>query len=252
MDTNSQSPRLTTGVNQPASAMLTASASLNKLNNYPIREFSVNKSEDLSKTQPDITTLNQTKPADNLTSSSSQPPLPQSQSANGLVRRLSVTARPGDIFYKVKDVTESSTTDTLNYETNETNVNDYAEIDNFNDEEKEIIIKAPGEEESNVADESLHEDEELNNDLSSPALSSTTTTNTLGNESSSNSFQLNTNRKTTTWNVKRHQTTSLGINPPLNEPVKAQPPKDDIVLNQKINQIEPGSPQFTKELLSIR
>jgi hypothetical protein len=232
--------------------MLTASASLNKLNNYPIREFSVNKSEDLSKTQPDITTLNQTKPADNLTSSSSQPPLPQSQSANGLVRRLSVTARPGDIFYKVKDVTESSTTDTLNYETNETNVNDYAEIDNFNDEEKEIIIKAPGEEESNVADESLHEDEELNNDLSSPALSSTTTTNTLGNESSSNSFQLNTNRKTTTWNVKRHQTTSLGINPPLNEPVKAQPPKDDIVLNQKINQIEPGSPQFTKELLSIR
>lgn len=33
-------------------------------------------------------------------------------SGSGLVRRLSVTARPGDIFYKVKDVTEScSTTD---------------------------------------------------------------------------------------------------------------------------------------------
>lgn len=36
----------------------------------------------------------------------------EQQTTNGLVRRLSVTARPGDIFYKVKDVTEScSTTD---------------------------------------------------------------------------------------------------------------------------------------------
>ena len=40
-------------------------------------------------------------------------PVASSTSGTGLVRRLSVTARPGDIFYKVKDVTESSSsTDT--------------------------------------------------------------------------------------------------------------------------------------------
>ena len=60
--------------------------------------------------------------------------------SNGLVRRLSVTARPGDIFYKVKDVTETATTDTLTHESNNyinnSDVNVYDEIDNFNDDEE--------------------------------------------------------------------------------------------------------------------
>lgn len=56
---------------------------------------------------------------------------------NGLVRRLSVTARPGDIFYKVKDVTEScSTTDGVGYENLEDNGSTHSgNIDN----EPEIV-----------------------------------------------------------------------------------------------------------------
>jgi hypothetical protein len=115
--------------------------------------------------------------------------------ATGLVRRLSVTARPGDIFYKVKDVTESSST-TDNYE----------QVEPDHNVEQEIIIKPKNEE-----------------------------------------VNTNTWRKTTTWNVKRTQSTPLqsdsesGRQTPKNEPDKTS-----------LASIEPGSPMFTKELLSIR
>jgi len=209
--------------------------------------------------------------------------------SNGLVRRLSVTARPGDIFYKVKDVTETATTDTLTHESNNNNnnnsdVNDYAEIDDLNDdEEKEIIIKPMNGEEN---DDKASSD----NDLPSPTLSnnSSTTTTTMttaptiiANESNNrNSFQTangTNNKKITSWKVNRHQTTSLGINQPIeNQPVNKVASKDDIATNvastalnqMKLNNladqllvnnnsnnnhvVEPGSPQFTKELLSIR
>lgn len=107
--------------------------------------------------------------------------------STGLVRRLSVTARPGDIFYKVKDVTEtSSNTDTTE--------------NNQDNQEQEIIIKP----------------QETN---------------------------MNTWRKTTTWNSKRNQQSDSDSG--------RQTPRQDL---DKIStdKIEPGSPMFAKELLSIR
>ncbi|CAF0704892.1 unnamed protein product [Brachionus calyciflorus] len=126
----------------------------------------------------------------------------QNENTTGLVRRLSVTARPGDIFYKVKDVTEScSTTD--NVET--------SEIEHTDNIEQEIIIKPQKQEAINT----------------------------------------NTWRKTTTWNVKRNQS-----NPLQNETVDSGrlTPKNDLITNEKnsLSNIEPGSPMFSKELLSIR
>lgn len=193
--------------------MTTTTASINSKLTYPIFNNS-NNIEDI--TNQDIAIQQQSIKTD-ITP----------QPVNGLVRRLSVTARPGDIFYKVKDVTDSSTTDTLQYETN-----DYAEIDNFNDEEKEIIIKPI-----------THIEELQLQQKQTPV------------ETVSTAVQYNQNgTKKTSWNVKRHQTTSLGINQPISEPLKVVP-KDDIALikqSQVSANLEPGSPQFTKELLSIR
>lgn len=193
--------------------MTTTTASINSKLTYPIFNNS-NNIEDI--TNQDIAIQQQSIKTD-ITP----------QPVNGLVRRLSVTARPGDIFYKVKDVTDSSTTDTLQYETN-----DYAEIDNFNDEEKEIIIKP------------ITHIEELQLQQKQTSV-----------ETVSTAVQYNQNgTKKTSWNVKRHQTTSLGINQPISEPLKVVP-KDDIALikqSQVSANLEPGSPQFTKELLSIR
>ena len=193
--------------------MTTTTASINSKLTYPIFNNS-NNIEDI--TNQDIAIQQQSIKTD-ITP----------QPVNGLVRRLSVTSRPGDIFYKVKDVTDSSTTDTLQYETN-----DYAEIDNFNDEEKEIIIKPI-----------THIEELQLQQKQTPV------------ETVSTAVQYNQNgTKKTSWNVKRHQTTSLGINQPISEPLKVVP-KDDIALikqSQVSANLEPGSPQFTKELLSIR
>lgn len=104
-----------------------------------------------------------------------------------LVRRLSVTARPGDIFYKVKDVTETSS-NTDNSEHNQDN------------EEQEIVIK-PQE------------------------------------------TSMNTWRKTTTWNSKRNQQSDSDSG--------RQTPRQDLD-KMSTDKIEPGSPMFAKELLSIR
>jgi hypothetical protein len=224
------------------------------------REFIIKN--DSNQTQQDISINNNQQ--QQLDQSQSTTVISNNNNSNGLVRRLSVTARPGDIFYKVKDVTETATTDTLTHESNNNNinnsdVNDYAEIDNFNDdEEKEIIIKPINGE----SEEKLSSD----NDLPSPTLSNNSTT-INATESNRNSFQTNgtNNKKITSWKVNRHQTTSLGINQSNNEnQTKAvNSPKDDIALNTKFhnnnlsdqivnNNVEPGSPQFTKELLSIR
>lgn len=167
-------------------------------------------------------------------------------SSNGVVRRLSVTARPGDIFYKVKDVTESSTSDTLNNYDSSTNnvandVNDYAEIDNLNDdEEKEIIIKPISKNEDTIITNSTTVDNQLVNE---------TTTTSVASFNQSNSTL---SRKTTTWNVKRTQTTSLGVSPVSNESHQQFKPKDDISVVKQTNNVEPGSPLFSKELLSIK
>lgn len=132
----------------------------------------------------------------------------EAPSGSGLVRRLSVTARPGDIFYKVKDVTESSsTTDTVTNEPNKTNTENI---------EQEIIIK--------------------------PSTNTQINTNTI--------------RKTTTWNVKRHQTTSITDTKTANE-ANSKPnvtSKDDSLTTSDLNKnsAEPGSPLFARELLSIR
>jgi len=75
-------------------------------------------------------------------------------------------------------------------------------------------------------------------------------------------------RKTTTWNVRRNQTTSLGVGPTTPTPSLQQFQQQNMSPSDKIfktkvsskddtsldltNVAEPGSPNFTKELLSIR
>ena len=186
--------------------------------------------------------------------------------STGLVRRLSVTARPGDIFYKVKDVTEScSTTDTITIDQNVNN-------DELNDDEQEqeIIIKSVNSNENEIENQVL--------ETVSPQASS----NNISPKSENNNNNSTLGRKTTTWNVRRNQTTNLGLNQQPNSPsnentfkkIKSLTSKDDtsIELNS-VNQnqinsnsinginnssspttstVEPGSPNFTKELLSIR
>ena len=185
----------------------------------------------------------------------SQPQSPPTQSTtltngSGLVRRLSVTARPGDIFYKVKDVTESSsTTDTITYDQNETNNNNNHNdlLNNDNEVEQEIIIKSVNS--NNIdADNGVTFNSSPRTEISSEVKSDNS--NNLG-------------RKTTTWNVKRHQTTSLGVVPPQQQQYNNDKKitKDDASIdlnliknnvNNSVANIEPGSPMFTKELLSIR
>ena len=196
--------------------------------------------------------------------------------STGLVRRLSVTARPGDIFYKVKDVTESSsTTDTITLD--QTEGESASVVDQQNDEhEQEIIIKSSTTE--NGENTHLMEPNSPRSIHNVSPKSETSSSSTLG-------------RKTTTWNVRRNQTTSLGItsatNSPMTEKKKTATSKDDTsieCLNSVTNNassstsqpnvnttttntmtttnssplgaaaaaVEPGSPNFTKELLSIR
>ncbi|RNA38689.1 hypothetical protein BpHYR1_045305 [Brachionus plicatilis] len=112
----------------------------------------------------------------------------QVDKSTGVVRRLSVTARPGDIFYKVKDVTETSS-NTDNSEANQEN------------EEQEIVIK-PQE------------------------------------------TAMNTWRRTTTWNSKRTQQKDCESG--------RQTPRQEPDNSSAHSNIEPGSPMFAKELLSIR
>ena len=136
---------------------------------------------------------------------------------NGVVRRLSVTARPGDIFYKVKDVVEGDQPP-ASPQSNETDA-----------EEKEIIIKSTN----------------YNSQSATPIKS------IIENQSALSHGSLG--RKTTTWNVKRNQTSSFveaASKPVLaREEAVAGPLKS---FNTSPAPAEPGSPLFTKELLSIR
>ena len=174
--------------------------------------------------------------------------------ASGLVRRLSVTARPGDIFYKVKDVTEScSTTDTISVDQSVSSPVATVTSDSLrqqshmaDEHEQEIIIKSPSSQNSaeNGGSDSASQTSPKSGDPST----------TLG-------------RKTTTWNVRRNQTTSLGITPPLGQPQQNATSSNDKIFKAKLSSkddasldtinassvcAEPGSPNFTKELLSIR
>ncbi len=138
---------------------------------------------------------------------------PVQSNGNGVVRRLSVTARPGDIFYKVKDVVEGDQSAS-------------PQLNDADAEEKEIIIKS--------------------NNFSSQ---SATPIKSIESQPSHGSL----GRKTTTWNVKRNQTSSFvetASKPVLTkEEVVAGPVK---TINTLPASAEPGSPLFSKELLSIR
>jgi hypothetical protein len=152
------------------------------------------------------------------------------QNANSVVvRRLSVTARPGDIFYKVKDVTESSsTTDSPALTNNEEPESNQPNVTCESHVEQEIIIQA-----SNAS----------GNNSNNARLASTGTA---------------SGRKTTTWNVKRTQTTSLGLNTSqLNGQSDGSTSKDDssidLLNNHSTNGYsDPSMPVFSKDLLSIR
>ena len=156
----------------------------------------------------------------------------------GLVRRLSVTARPGDIFYKVKDVTESSTSDTLSLESEEKDANPTPKP---NESQPKIQVNKSY---------TIRTNDETNQ-VKSPSANATSF-GSLG-------------RKTTTWNSKRNQTTNLGINPnqqaPKSENVTTKAKDENTVETNKVSpanltpangNAEPGSPLFNKELLSIR
>jgi hypothetical protein len=159
------------------------------------------------------------------------------EAATGLVRRPSVSARPGDIFYKVKDVTETETTDTLDQDTAN------QQEQNTDSEEKEIIIKSVNKSytiSTKNPENRIDPVEKIAEKSPEEHTSATTTTTTL------ESFS----RKTTTWN-KRHQTSALGVTVPQIDVIKV-PVKDDIEETVLANNVEPGSEVFNKELLSIR
>ena len=157
---------------------------------------------------------------------------------NGLVRRLSVTARPGDIFYKVKDVAESSSTTDQNTQAVEQN-GISTNMDNHHIEQ-EIIIQTTA---SNSVAAS-----NVNKPVS---------------EAGEQQQQQSQSRKITTWNVKRNQNTNLGLNPNQNnsDQFLSITSKDDsnVVRRDQSNEhvseaasSSNGGPMFSKELLSIR
>lgn len=192
-------------------------------------------------------TTNDSKPqmtSDNKVNSSSSGSTSKAGSIDpgtGLVRRLSVTARPGDIFYKVKDVTESSTSDSIDLP----DVTDATLANKQNDSQQKVQVNKSY---------TIRTNDEANSSVaghlkSPPLVTNATSFGSLG-------------RKTTTWNSKRNQTTNLGINTNQvtakteNESSKV---KDDYSIEtNKTNlapangHVEPGSPLFNKELLSIR
>lgn len=143
--------------------------------------------------------------------------------ATGLTRRPSVTARPGDIFYKVKDVTDAATTDTLDHENS-------THHDNEETEAVASTATPPVNQSYTIS---------VNND------------NSLTTQVTEKTFGSFAQRKTTTWNVKRHQTTSLGINAPQQEPPKVVPTKEDIQV-EEVSNVQTEAPLFNRELLSIR
>jgi hypothetical protein len=143
---------------------------------------------------------------------------------NGIVRRLSVTARPGDIFYKVKDVTESaSTTDNNNID-------------------KPSSTPPPPPASSNKS--SFKAIASNGNRSQIPTVSP--------KKESPNDPKSSQQSKKTSWNVKRNQNnTHLQID---NTPETTIRREDDSLIdnNNDVSNIEPGSPMFAKELLSIR
>jgi hypothetical protein len=147
--------------------------------------------------------------------------------SNGIVRRLSVTARPGDIFYKVKDVTESSST-TDHQTTDDTNTN-LMELGSGHHIEQEIIIQANH--------NNNNEDQSAGSSATAPVMSS--------------------GRKITTWNVKRNQTTSLGIKTNQNSNGGEFLSKDDSSIDTLIDHpaaaaVDPSKPVLSRDMMSIR
>ncbi len=165
--------------------------------------------------------------------------LKNTEVATGLVRRPSVTARPGDIFYKVKDVTESETADMIDQETS------YRQEQITDSEEKEIIIKSVNKSYTISNTNSMNNN---NNDLvSKTERQKEDLPSAVSNTSNYGSFS----RKTTTWN-KRHQTSALGVNVPQIDVISkasVESKSDEVIVE---NTAEPGSEIFNKELLSIR
>ncbi len=169
-------------------------------------------------------------------------------SGSGLVRRLSVTARPGDIFYKVKDVTESSSsTDT-------------------NESPGSSVTKVSVEETINPSKSyTVRVNDEMPS--STPVVQQTTPTPQKPQPQPQPQLQKqqeqqqgftsfgSMGRKTTTWNVKKNQTTNPfdvennnnNINNNNNNTSAAES-------SHVVPQVtaEPGSPMFNKELLNIR
>ena len=181
-------------------------------------------------------------------------------STTGLVRRLSVTARPGDIFYKVKDVTEScSTTDTITFDQNGNNDSQESPLLLNDEQDQEVTIQSSSSSTTNTNE-----------------IVETLDTNTISPKNLDQSGTLG--RKTTTWNVRRNQSTNLGLTPPqlplqqqhaqnitsssdkiFKTKVSSRDDTSSDLINtttssnsNAINLAEPGSPNFTKELLSIR
>ena len=233
-------------------------ASPKSLNNFDTFKGSTTSSTNISPTKVVTSQQEQQQPEINSTTANATSETNASNSTtttttNGLVRRLSVTARPGDIFYKVKDVTEScSTTDTITFDQNGNN-----EPPLSDEQDQEVTIKS--------SSSSITNTNELVDIIDA---------NNISPKSSDQNGTLG--RKTTTWNVRRNQTTSLGLNTPnvsLQQHQNVSPSekifktkvssRDDSSLDAinsatingqstTINVAEPGSPNFTKELLSIR
>lgn len=174
----------------------------------------LNKSSTNQQLLPNIT------PLDSNSESQQQSNEPTNGSSS-LVRRLSVTARPGDIFYKVKDVTEScSTTDTLTCET---------QIGQSDQNENNLLL-------NNV------EMDEMPNAKS--------------DQQQQQQQQGSTNgRRTTTWNSRRINQANDSNSKPLSPLANKDDANSTDLLSKTQNipaNLEPGSPMFTKELLSIR
>ena len=149
----------------------------------------------------------------------------------GLVRRLSVTARPGDIFYKVKDVTEtSSTTDAVGHHRD-----DEADVDGVDGVEAHSSNDSQSHQQQQQQQQQQAK-ESLAQPAASPIASGI--------------------RRTTTWNVKKNQQQQqhldiIGGIGNSNEPASTNA-NVEATSSSTVGNAEPGSPMFAKELLSIR
>lgn len=162
-------------------------------------------------------------------------PVASSTSGTGLVRRLSVTARPGDIFYKVKDVTESSSSTDTNESPN-SSVTKVSSTEETINPSKSYTISTNNTEEPSSAPVVQQQAPPVVQPPQPPQQpqqqQGLTSFGTMG-------------RKTTSWNVKRNQTSGV-------ETTSATEASPSQVVSQPATTAEPGSPMFNKELLNIR